>query len=158
MKREPFYVHCGKCSHEWAPGLMPMPVDTMSVICKRPCPVCGSKKIILGLVPRPTDEGDVMAWLSNGDTGTSSKTIFSVLTGHPIEHTGTPSDPSDFGRCYRLLKVMPTWRARLPEVAEQFPEWRGLVGAWDELTALYEEELPTGRAPKLYDRMKELLA
>lgn len=65
-------------------------------------------------------------------------------------------DPADFGRCYRLLKIMPSWRPRLPEVAALFPKWTGLVSAWDELTALYEEELPRRRCPKLYVRMQEL--
>lgn len=32
----------------------------------------------------------------------------------------------------------------------------GLGAAWDELTALYLEELPTGRCKKLYDRMNEI--
>lgn len=36
-------------------------------------------------------------------------------------------------------------------------EWEVLAAHWDELEALYREELPTGRAPKLYDRMQELL-
>ena len=37
-----------------------------------------------------------------------------------------------------------------------YPEWAPLVAVWDELTALYEEELPSGRCPKLYDRMQQL--
>ena len=118
--------------------------------------MCGARKVLIGAIPKPTEEGDAIAWLSNGDTGISSKTIWSALTGNLIERTGIPHDPSDFGRCYRLLKVMPAWRARLHEVAAKFPEWEKLIDAWDELTALYEEELPTGRAPRLYSRMKEL--
>ena len=96
-------------------------------------------------------------WLAGGDTGTSSMTIWSVMTGYPIERTpSVPWDPSDFGRCHRLLAKFPGWRARMGEVATKHPAWAGLVAAWDELTALYIEEFPTGRAPKLYARMKEL--
>lgn len=53
---------------------------------------------------------------------------------------------------------MPSWRARLGEVAAAEPDWKPLVEAWDELTALYEDELTnkSGLAPKLYARMKEL--
>ena len=36
------------------------------------------------------------------------------------------------------------------------PGWERLAGAWPELTAIYLEELPTGNAPKLYARIKEL--
>jgi hypothetical protein len=68
----------------------------------------------------------------------------------------TPKDPSDFGRCHDLLRLFPEWRARLPEVAERYPEWRSIVDVWDELAALYVEELPTGRCSKLYDAMHAL--
>lgn len=103
-------------------------------------------------------------WLNGTDTGTSSRTIFSVLSarwgsialqGH--SRPSTPSDPSDFGRCHRLLERFPKWRARLHEVAERYPAWVPLVREWDALTALWLEESPTGKCPKLYSRMKELL-
>jgi hypothetical protein len=34
--------------------------------------------------------------------------------------------------------------------------WKNIIDNWSELTRLYLEELPTGRAPKLYERMKAL--
>lgn len=68
-----------------------------------------------------------------------------------------PYDPGDFGRCYRLLQHFPEWHTRLPEVAAKYPVWGPMVKAWDELTALYEEEKQSGKAPKLYKRMKELI-
>ena len=101
-------------------------------------------------------------WLLSGDTGISSKTILAVMTrskmGEPFG-PDVPHDPSDFGRCYRLLALFPGWRARLPEVAEKFPAWGPMVLAWGELTALYEEEIKnaSGKAPKLYKRMQELI-
>ncbi|HMI93818.1 MAG TPA: hypothetical protein VK509_20735 [Polyangiales bacterium] len=105
--------------------------------------------------PSPED-----IWLAGGDTGRSSKTIWKVMTGgavgSPDWRPGIPLDPADFGRCHRLLEQFPAWRARLPEVAAKHPEWTRLVEAWDELSALYVEEYPTGRAPKLYARMQEL--
>ena len=113
----------------------------------------------MGPKPKPTGDGDWRAWMINGDTGTSSETIWHVMTGAPVKWCGVPLDPADFGRCYRLLKVMPSWKARMPEVAARFRSWAPLVEAWDELTALYEEEVPNhrGLAPKLYARMSELL-
>jgi hypothetical protein len=109
-----------------------------------------------------------LEWLLGPDTGFSSLTIFYVLTS---EHTiaasarlglhgrgSYPHDPDDFGRCYRLLKAIPEWRARLGEVADVYDVvWPELVDAWDELEALYEQEAPSGRAPKLYQRMKQLI-
>jgi hypothetical protein len=99
-------------------------------------------------------------WLAGGDTGTSSLTIWSVMTGQPMPKgrcPGIPRDPADFGRCHRLLETFPAWRARLPKVAERFPAWAGLVAAWDELTELYLEELPSGQGPRLYARMTEII-
>lgn len=105
------------------------------------------------------------AWLIGSDTGTSSETIFSVLSKKhadaALARLGswgpcTPADPDDFGRCYRLLKAIPGWRARLPEVAKAHPSWRRMVKHWAEMERLYEEEFETGRAPKLYAFMQKL--
>lgn len=101
-------------------------------------------------------------WLLGGDTGISSKTICAVMTGSEMKGgfpPDIPYDPGDFGRCYRLLIHFPEWRNRLPEVAAKHPKWGPMVQAWDELTALYEEEIQNkdGRASKLYERMQELV-
>jgi hypothetical protein len=97
-------------------------------------------------------------WLASWDTGISSLTIFSVFQGHSRpDRPDVPHDPADFGRCYRLLRVAPEWRANLSRVAERYPAWAPLVARWDDLTRLYEEEEPTGKAPKLYALMRELL-
>jgi hypothetical protein len=80
-----------------------------------------------------------------------------VFMEGPFGHD-VPCDPDDFGRCYRLLRLFPTWRARLGEVSAKYPRWKPMVDAWDELTALYEEEIPKhyGPAHKLYARMLQL--
>lgn len=98
-------------------------------------------------------------WLNGDDTGVSSKTIYSVMMGIHVRgrDADVPHDPADFGRCHRLLKLFPEWRARLGEVAAWHPRWRGLVDAWAELEALYEQELPAGTAPRLYARMRQLI-
>lgn len=161
-KRKPFTVFCRECKHEWAPFFAPIDLDTAATLLKSAkCPVCDSHEITVGPVPRATRRGAWQTWVHNGDTGISSLTIWSVMTGlEPPDgdtfRPGIPSDPSDFGRCYRLLKIMPSWRPRLPEVAAIYPNWKPLVDVWDELTALYEEELPSGVCSKLYARMKEL--
>ncbi len=157
-ERKPMTVHCSACEHEWAPIYLPAPAAIVAKVMKanRLCPRCFGKEIRMGAFPRATAEGDPIAWLTNGDTGMSSMTIWSVMMGRKSNDPSVPWDPSDFGRCYRLLRVMPSWRQRLPEVAAKHPAWTGLVKAWDELTALYEEELPRGTAPKLYARIKHL--
>lgn len=103
-------------------------------------------------------------WIISDDTGISSKTIWAVMMDcvpeeYPWHKFDVPHDPSDFGRCYRLLQKFPEWKARLEEVAAQFTKWIPMVREWDALTALYEEEIQneSKRAPKLYAKMQELV-
>jgi hypothetical protein len=97
-------------------------------------------------------------WIVSGDTGVSSKTIWSVMNNVAPDHADVPHDPSDFGRCFRLLLLVPEWRKRLYQVAFFYPGWAPLVREWDALSALYIEELKNknGMAPKLYARMQAL--
>lgn len=108
-------------------------------------------------------------WLLSNDTGISSKLICSVMTGCS-KRTGfdacTPSDPDDFGRCYRLLKRFPSWEADLWKVSLHYPKWRRLIDAWPELTTMYMQiSDPDGlytwdankdMAQAMYNRMNEL--
>ena len=94
-------------------------------------------------------------WIIGGDTGVSSKTIWAVMMGvvpdNPAPFTfSVPLDPSDFGRCFRLLEQIPEWRDRLNEVAETFPEWGPMVREWAKMTHLYR------RSIELYDLMQDL--
>ena len=97
-------------------------------------------------------------WADGRDTGVSSMTISSVMENQPSRygHYAIPYDPADFGRCYRLLKLFPQWLERLPEVAQRHSEWVPFVSEWARMTELYEQELPSGKCPKLYELMKSL--
>ena len=102
-------------------------------------------------------------WAIGRDTGTSSMTIYSAITGRKVDRLDIPYDPDDFGRCYRLLKLFPSWRAELPKVADVCPKWKPYVEAWDELTAMFEAagwhdetKKPKGDGGRMYNRMKEL--
>lgn len=104
----------------------------------------------------PTD------WIEGRDTGVSSVTIWSVLMNvrSPYNRFDPPRDPSDFGRCYRLLEQFPDWKPRLPKVADRFPFWGPYIREWDSLTAMYDAGLASdsGHAEKLYLRLQELEA
>ena len=99
-------------------------------------------------------------WAVGRDTGTSSLTIYSAITGKrlPDQDFDAPHDPDDFGRCYRLLKLFPAWRKDLGKTIEICPEWKPFVNAWDQLVELYELELQMGKAPRLYGLIKQLKA
>lgn len=107
-----------------------------------------------------TDHERFARWLALGDSGLSSKAIAfkmcGIDAGDSWDRKFHPSDPSDFGRCFRLLKLYPEWRNRLGEMATVSKCWRALVKRWDEIEALYLEELPGKRAPKTYELMKSI--
>lgn len=77
-------------------------------------------------------------WMVSGDKGLSSETLWAALMGGEQGPNWTPSDSHDFGRCYRLLKLIPEWRARLGDVPKVLPDWKQLVAAWPECEALWE--------------------
>ena len=98
-------------------------------------------------------------WALTGNSGMSSKTLVQAITGATLEmYPCTPSDPSDFGRCYGVLKLFPELRSQLHIVAEKHPEWRALVEHWDELEQMYEAALASGtnRADAMWQRMREI--
>jgi hypothetical protein len=110
------------------------------------------------------------AWFASDETGLSSRALARALHGAafpgvPLPHSCRgrgdaggehPHDPSDFGRCLAVLAAEPSLRARLPAAAALSPVWSRLVAAWDELEALYREEAPSGKAPKLFRRLQEI--
>jgi hypothetical protein len=102
----------------------------------------------------------LIAWTQCDDHGLSSDAMAYAIFNTP--HVGSanrtchPRDPEDFGRCYRFLRAVPTASDKLDSVAKLSPTWKNIIDNWDELARLYLEELPTGSAPKLYDRMKQL--
>jgi hypothetical protein len=102
-----------------------------------------------------------LKWLNGNDTGISSQAIMTHMLGeHPTSDT-YPSDPSDLGRCIRLLRVIPAWHQRIGEMAKIGHVWASLVTHWDELEMLMSDEVGFDwqkgeRAPRTYDRMKSL--
>lgn len=97
-------------------------------------------------------------WTINGEHGTSSKTIWNVLSqgtmkGMKFDHQhlekvllapsqyGHPYDADDFKRCYLLLKVIPEWRERMQEMKKVSSVWSRLVDNWGYMTNYYEAYL-----------------
>jgi hypothetical protein len=102
-------------------------------------------------------------WLHSLDTGLSSKAIFYWMT-LGVKGGSTPSDPSDLGRCLRLLAMFPEWRERLQEMEQVSEDWAKLIDHWDEIEQSFLAEAG-GRlpgmwdgfsAPKTYDLMHKL--
>ncbi len=129
------------------------------------CPKCGSNKLGLGgnfggAPPLTASEGERADWWKcNGEHGTSSISIFYAFTGDMLESENhdIPHDPDDFRRCKQLLDLMPEWRSRLNGLMGLGRYWLPFIEAWNAMEKLYIEELPTGRAPKLYALMQGLV-
>lgn len=111
-----------------------------------------------------TELSKVLAWFASDDTGTSSEGIACHMTGTPIRDAWEgPSDPSDLGRCLRLLELFPEWKPRMGEMARHGNEWSALVPHWDDLAQMMADEVgidwSKGRyAPITYAAMKTYLA
>jgi len=112
-----------------------------------------------------------MEWLLGDDTGVSSEAIWRHMMGRRQRdgYFNYPSDPDDFGRCHRLLCLIPEWRARMPEMAKHGKVWAGLVARWEEVTQSYRAEVRSsggqdpdgerwtrGSAPATYNLMKSI--
>jgi hypothetical protein len=103
-------------------------------------------------------ERRALLWLAGGDSGASSKAICHHMLG--MKSDGSfPWDPSDLGRCLRLLELFPEWKPRIREMARYSPHWAALVARWDELAEMMADEVGIDwskgrRAPRTYDAMK----
>lgn len=98
----------------------------------------------------------LLEWSLGGDTGSSSKAMLKAS----LKKTNgdVPHDPSDFGRCYRLLQAVPELRGYFPQMKANCPMLTPYLDSWDDLSRMYEKALSgsTGKAPELYARLKEL--
>ena len=88
-----------------------------------------------------------MQWIAGPDVGISSKTIWSALMGVTPDRSDIPSDTDDFSRCYKLLKRIPEWQERMPEVAQAYPKWQPLIARCDEMMNNYHR----GHTNRIYE-------
>ena len=99
----------------------------------------------------PAPEADVMTrlewWVNeSNDRGVSSFTIAHAIGKVPWTafsknggwYADAPYDSDDFGRCFRLLQLIPEWHDRLPEVVQYCPRFKPIIALWNELCRLYK--------------------
>ena len=104
-----------------------------------------------------SDGMGLKAWLASDDTGQSSRYMAYICAGGPLYSNYYPHDVGDFGRCYRFLRAVPKARENLYRLKACGGVWASYVDHWEEMERLYEEEQPTGKAPKLYALMQQLM-
>lgn len=101
----------------------------------------------------------IIHWMFNGDTGVSSETMAAFALGTQRERAfgqDAPSDPSNIGRCDKLVMAVPEILDVFPVISRKAPVFRGISAHWDELCALYERDLSTGGSLQLFRRIQEL--
>jgi len=128
--------------------------------------------LIAGQDRQPKDglSADARRWLSVGEQGLSSCSIFWKLTGVKPGYLDRedgychPHDPGDLRRCLLLLDQVPELQGRIAEMAGCSPEWDALAEHWNDLCATLTAETPDwrnpgpgGQAKKTYDKMRALL-
>jgi len=89
----------------------------------------------------PALEERINFWHRSLDKGASSismwKVLSKVFSGESSEEIYIPYDSADFGRCVRLLDLIPEWKPRLSEVAEISSQWKLIIDNWEELENRY---------------------
>jgi len=102
------------------------------------------------------DLKDIGEWMTSQDTGVSSETMVAIALGAEKGRFDAPHDPSDFGRCYRLVQKVPAIYGAFDRIGELVPAFAGILREWEELCRIYERDLPTGISNELYERIKQL--
>lgn len=96
------------------------------------------------------------------DTGLSSMALAAAFLGVKGLDPDHPTDPSDLGRCLRLIALVPAVRGCVDTLAGRSRQWAALAAIWDDLADLMEAEVGIdwrkgGRAYKTYDAMQKAL-
>ena len=129
------------------------------------CPKCGNSELSLGGERNSESKPSLSTpvgvrsdwWIDNGETGTSSLTIYSAFCeGREPHHSDVPHDPDDYRRCRLLFDLIPEWRRNLTPLVTRYPWFAPFAQAWDTMDRLYDLEAPVKRCPKLYELMKHL--
>lgn len=99
----------------------------------------------------------VVEWSLGDDVGLSSADI--VRTALKLDSINDrephyPKDPSDFGRCYRLLNKFPEFMPALEELAEKSHVWKHMFHNWGRMTDIYLRDVETGASAQLYSLMQ----
>lgn len=100
----------------------------------------------------------VTEWLGSDDTGLSSKYLCSVLSGAFTAEFYHPHDADDFGRCYRLLKAIPSLRSESAKLKDCPAPWPALYNEWPELEKLYEQGLEKKDMKEFHKLLRGIVA
>jgi uncharacterized protein (UPF0335 family) len=72
-------------------------------------------------------------WVKSGGAGASAHAIAAHLVGAGSQDGSYPLDAADFGRCEKLLDMVPSLRGELHRMAEVNAYWAALAARWEEI-------------------------
>ncbi len=98
-----------------------------------------------------------MWWFEVSERGLSSMTMWNCFMGNKGFSIHHPSDPSDFGRCWKLLETVPEWKKELYKLKSLSPIWSNLVDNWDKLNEYYEKMREKKGDNGMYEFMRSLI-
>jgi len=112
---------------------------------------------------KSTIEMRAIRWLGGDDTGLSSKAILNHMLGVRDADQSYPVDPSDLGRCLRMLRLFPEFKGRMVEMARYGLAWESLSKKWQELELLMINEVGIdwskgSRATRTYEAIGRAIA
>lgn len=94
----------------------------------------------------------MLRFIFGSHCGMSATAIICRMNDIEGFRTDHPHDPSDFGRCIKLLDEFPEFRVELHCMKDVSIEWELLIDNWQDLEAMFY----AGHNKELYARMKEL--
>jgi hypothetical protein len=110
-------------------------------------------------------EKKVLNWLSDedSDVGESSKCMAFTAVGNSSKYGWTPSDPSDFNRCLKLIKEIPEIKLSFDKISSLNKHWKSVIDNWDLLEKTFIDEVgfdwcSAKSAPITYKLMHDLAA
>jgi hypothetical protein len=101
-------------------------------------------------VVKASDGMGLTAWLASDDTGLSSLYMASKLTGMFEAKYAYPRDPTDFGRCLRLVEAVPELESKIRDMSQHGNGWAVVAAHWYEWSEVYS----TGDGERLYRLMR----
>ena len=155
-----FCFNCGESFNLQLPQKTAFAADVMTAFHKnhKNCPKTWTEPV--NEAETKSERENEMWWLTNGEHGISSKTMFYYLTDSKIvakpDRTDTPSDPDDFRRCHLLLQAIPQYEHKLDRLRAVNAVWAALVDNWPKLTEMLLERMKTRKANGMYEFMKQI--
>jgi len=116
------------------------------------CVIAAANSICAEFAREPVTASQGMgltAWLASDDVGESSRFMASVLSGAFKANFAIPYDPSDFGRCVRMIEVVPELKGRIHLMCEHGPMWTAVADNWERWSVMLEYS-----RKELYEEMK----